>query len=98
MSVTYVKGSSPLGSLGSLTGAVGTLTGNPWLTALGTGMGAVGSMMNGNSNPQSVSTLQEALKGVLGWENPASGNIAKAAPGVGTHILDYMRKNYGGTY
>ena len=94
MSVTYVKGNSPLGSLGTLGMAVGTLTGQPWLTALGTGMSAANSMMNGNPNPQSASSFQDALKGILGWVNPASGNIAKS-DGDYSHVLDYLRKNGG---
>ena len=94
MSVTYVKGNSPLGSLGSLGMAVGTLTGQPWLTALGSGMSAANSMINGNSTPEALSSFQDALKGVLGWVNPAQGNIAKSA-GDYSHVLDYLRKNGG---
>ena len=94
MSVTYVKGNSPLGSLGSLGMAVGTLTGQPWLTALGTGMTAANSIMNGNSTPESLSSFQDALKGILGWVNPAQGSIAKPA-GDYSHVLEYLRKNGG---
>ena len=89
MSVTYVKGNSPLGSLGTLGMAVGTLTGQPWLTALGTGMSAANSMMNGNPNPQSASSFQDALKGILGWVNPAQGNIASPSP-----LKDFAKRNF----
>lgn len=96
MSVTYVKGNSPLGSLGTLGMAVGTLTGQPWLTALGSGMSAANSMINGNgyAAPQSLSAFQDALKGILGWTNPASGNIAKSA----STISDIANRVAGNSY
>ncbi len=47
MSVKYVKGSSPLGSLGTLASLGGMVTGQPWLTALGMGMNAYNTYNNG---------------------------------------------------
>lgn len=84
MSVTVLQNNgSPLGSLGTLGMALGTVTGQPWLTALGTGMKATDSLLNGNNNAQTtannIGSLQEALKGLWGWVNPASDNVAKSA-------------------
>ena len=52
-------------------------------------------MINGNysSAPQATSAFQDAIKGLWGWVNPASGNIAKS-PGDQSHILKYMRDNF----
>lgn len=84
MAVTVLKNNGgPLGSLGSFGMALGTLTGQPWLTALGTGMKATDSLLNGNNgvntNTNNIGALQEALKGLWEWVNPASDNIAKSA-------------------
>ena len=72
-----------LGTLGTLAMFGGTLTGQPWLTALGTGMSAAGKMLGGQGNmndqKQNADAFQEAIKGLWGWVNPASGNIAKSA-------------------
>ncbi|MBR0167336.1 MAG: hypothetical protein IJQ08_01550 [Synergistaceae bacterium] len=64
MSVKYVKGNSPLGSLGSIANIAGMATGQPWLSALGMGMNAYNSFSNGtyktpgfqntNSNPLNI--------------------------------------------
>ena len=89
MSVTYVKANSPLGSIGTITTAVGTLTGQPWLSALGTGMTAANSLINGNSTPEAHSSFQDALKGILGWVNPAQGNIASPSP-----LKDFAKRNF----
>ena len=86
-----------LGLLGSLAFFGGTLTGQPWLTALGTGMNAANKMINGQGNMNDMKTnqdaFQESMEGLWNLVNPASNNIAKA-PGDGSHILDYMRKNF----
>ena len=75
------KQNNSLGLLGTLAMFGGTLTGNPFLTSLGTGMNAANQMINGNysSTPQAASAFQDAIKGLWGWVNPASGNIAKSA-------------------
>lgn len=84
-----------LGTLGSLTGALGTVTGNPMLTALGTGMSAANNLFNGGGNNagnqmQNAGALQESLKGLWDWINPASaGNIAKSKAKA---ILDAANK------
>ena len=84
-----------LGTLGTLAMFGGTLLGQPWLSALGSGINAANSMINGNysSAPQATSAFQDAIKGLWGWVNPASGNIAKS-PGDQSHILKYMRDNF----
>ena len=43
MSVQYVKGSNPLGSIGTIATIAGMATGQSWLTALGYGANALGS-------------------------------------------------------
>lgn len=98
MAVQYVKNNNnPLGTLGSLAMVGGTLTGNPFLASLGTGMTAANSMINGNSNPQSVSALQEALKGIWDWTNPADGNIAKSNPNDITPAeYQALKRKWGG--
>ena len=99
MAVKYIESqkSNPLGLLGTLAMFGGTLTGNPFLTTLGTGMTAANKMINGQGNmndyKENADAFQEAMKGLWGWVNPASGSIAKSA-GDNSHILDYMRKNY----
>lgn len=67
-------GGGLLGGLGKLAGIAGMATGNPWLGALGMGMGAVNGMMNGDTQ----GAMEQVLAGILngGWQNPASGNIA----------------------
>ena len=79
MSVTVLQNNGgPLGSLGTLGIALGTVTGQPWLTALGTGIKATDNLLNPKSsvqsNKESAGTLQEALKGLWGWVNPASND------------------------
>ena len=98
MSVTYVKGNSPLGTLGTLGMAVGTLTGQPWLTALGTGMLAANKMINGKDDEDTHSAFQDALKGILdGWKNPASGSIATSNPDIMTSDeYQALKRKWGG--
>ena len=71
-------GGGLLGGLGKAAGVAGMLTGTPWLSALGLGMGAADSAMNGNG----TGALEQVLSGILngGWMNPADGNIANANP------------------
>ena len=78
MAVMYSGGGGGLlGGLGGLASIAGVLTGQPWLTAAGTGLGALGGAMNGN--PQSMGTLASSIGELLngGWINPAGQNIAK---------------------
>ena len=78
MAVQYVKENNNfLGALGGLATLGGMLTGQPWLSALGTGLGAANSIMNGNATQGDVQSLGDILKNIISWKNPASGNIAK---------------------
>ena len=68
MAVIYQQGGGGglLGGLGALASIGGVLTGQPWLSALGTG------------NAQSAGDLAGAIGGLINsWKNPVSGNIAK---------------------
>ena len=80
MATKVVKGGPGiLSNLGNLASLGGMVTGQPWLTALGTGMKATDGLING-SNLDTQSDALEKLKDVItGWKNPASGNIAKVA-------------------
>ena len=86
-----------LGLLGTLGIFGGTLLGVPALSTLGTGMVAANKLLNGQGNmndyKENASAFQDAIKGLWGWVNPASGNIAKS-PGDQSHILKYMRDNF----
>ena len=75
MSVTYVKGSSPLGSIGSIASLAGMVTGQPWLTALGMGANTATSLFNGGgySTPGFMNQNNNPLLGLGGI---FSGNIA----------------------
>ena len=81
MATKVVKGGPGiLSNLGNLATLGGMVTGQPWLTALGTGMKATDSLINGNGDTDSQTDALEKLKNVItGWKNPASGNITKVA-------------------
>ena len=81
MATKVVKGGPGiLSNLGNLATLGGMVTGQPWLTALGTGMKATDSLINGNGDTDSQTDALEKLKNVItGWKNPASGNIANVA-------------------
>ena len=81
MATKVVKGGPGiLSNLGNLAALGGMVTGQPWLTALGTGMKATDTLINGSSDADSQTDALEKLKNVItGWKNPASGNIAKTA-------------------
>lgn len=81
MATKVVKGGPGiLSNLGNFATLGGMITGQPWLTALGTGMKATDSLINGSGNADSQNDALEKLKDVItGWKNPASGNIAKVA-------------------
>ena len=73
-----------LSNIGNLASLAGTVTGQPWLTALGAGMKATDGLINGFGNGNnSTSSAEDALSKlkdtITGWKNPASGNIAKTA-------------------
>ena len=70
-------GGGLLGGLGALATIGGALTGQPWLSALGTGLNAANGMMNGGG-AQSAGSLASAIGDLVNsWKNPAGGNIAK---------------------
>ena len=93
MATKVVKGGPGiLSNLGNLAALGGMVTGQPWLTALGTGMKATDSLINGSGDTDSQTDALEKLKNVItGWKNPASGNIAKAAKIANTvsPVTDY---------
>ena len=83
MAITTVKQkNNTLGMLGTLAAIGGMATGQPWLSALGTGMRGINAMMNGDSNMETGEKTDEAFNKVLDklkniWKNPADNNIAK---------------------
>ena len=81
MATKVVKGGPGiLSNLGNLATLGGMVTGQPWLTALGMGMKATDTLINGSGDADSQTDALEKLKNVItGWKNPASGNIAKVA-------------------
>lgn len=81
MSVTTVKKkNNMLGGLGTIAQVGGLVTGQPWLTALGTGLSGLNSQMNGGggNNGDATGALSEILDGLNGaWQMLSSGNIGK---------------------
>lgn len=84
MAVIYPQGSSGgglLSGLGTLATLGGSLFGAPWLGALGTGMTAADSILNGGGAGglgNTGMTMKDILDQIAGaWKNPASGNIAQ---------------------
>ena len=84
MSVQVVKEKNNLmGALGGLATLAGAVTGQPWLSTLGAGLGTMNSALNGdNSGGNSGNgSLQDILmnfgKTIQGWFKPTDGNIAK---------------------
>ena len=83
MAVQYVQEKSGLGSLlGGLATIGGALTGQSWLSALGTGI----NMMSGNGGGGSLGGYEELGKGIKGlldqikgWANPADGSIVDSS-------------------
>ena len=98
MAVIQTGGSGPFGGWGGFATALGTLTGQPWLGAVGMGMNAVDSMYTGNSGGSgggmgNIDQMLDYMK-QAGWINPASGNIAKKNTGFNgdsTDVLQYFR-------
>ena len=82
MAVTVLeRGPGILSNLGDFATLGGMLTGQPWLTALGSGMKATDSLLygGGSSGGNSIDALGKLYEVISGWKNPASGNIAKIA-------------------
>lgn len=77
MSVQYVKGSNPFGTLGMLANIGGIVTGQPWLTALGQGMNAFGQFSNGYTSPGFQNTNNNPMNWLGGL---MAGNIATNNP------------------
>ena len=74
MAVQYVKGSRPLGNIGTIAQLGGMALGVPWVSALGMGMNAADGIINGYQTPgfqNSSSKYQDWILGGL-----TSGNIA----------------------
>lgn len=103
MSVTQVQEKNGLlGGLGMLATVAGAATGQPWLSALGTGLSTMNGAMNGGNSGQSGSgSLQEILenlgKTIGGWFKPTDGNIAKVKPETDMTPLNYAREILSGS-
>ena len=83
MAVKYVKGGNNfLGTLGGLATIGGALTGAPWLSALGTGIGMMNGQGEGGQSQGLGGSFADILNGIVcgGWYNPASGSIARKSP------------------
>ena len=81
MAVKYVEGGNNLfGTLGGLATIGGALTGAPWLSTMGTGLGMMGGY--GKKDDSNMTPFEKILNGVIcgEWYNPASGSIAKKDP------------------
>ena len=76
MSVQYVKNNT-LGSLGTIASLAGTLTGQPWLTALGTGVNAYDAISAGNGyqTPGFLNSNNGGILGSLGLGSLFSNSI-----------------------
>lgn len=92
MSVIVQQGSGPFGGLGGLASALGTITGAPWLGAVGMGMNAVDNMYTGGGQGGQSGSMDKMLDYMqqAGWFNPASGSIAKAG-GQGARNAQFMK-------
>lgn len=75
-----------LGTLGNLASLGGMMTGQPWLTALGTGMSGVDTLMNGDGTAASKDEVAkktgEAWKEIYDrmkarWKNATEDNVTK---------------------
>lgn len=73
MPVHYVKGSSPLGNIGTLAQIGGMAFGVPWVSALGMGMNAADGLINGYTTPGFQNQNNNPL---LSLGSLFSGNIA----------------------
>ena len=78
------------GGIGSLLGGLatigGALTGTPWLSALGTGIGMANGMMNGGGAAggamSGVTSMKDLLDQINGWINPASGSLVNTSKSI----------------
>ncbi len=82
MAVHYVKGSTPLGSLGTFANIAGLATGQPWLTALGMGMNAYNTYNNGTYQTPGFQNQNNNPLNIFG--GLFSGNIASKNPDMKT--------------
>lgn len=90
-------GGSTFGGFGGFASALGMLTGQPWLSAIGMGMNAIDGMTAGTaggaaSAAGSLDQMVDYMK-QAGWFNPASGSIAKtSAQNAMDNYSDLKRK------
>ena len=100
MAVIDARGNnSTFGGLGSFATALGTLTGQPWLSAIGMGMNAVDSMSAGGSGGSgggmgNIDQMLDYMK-QAGWINPASGSIANTAAQNAVQNYEDLKKKWG---
>ena len=107
MSVTYVppqqkKSNGILSGLGMLATLGGTLTGQPWLSALGTAAHGANAMMNGNDTSMDTAektsgALNEVLTGLKSvLSKPTDNNPAKSeAKNAADKISEALDTNSG---
>ena len=77
-------GGGLLGGLGAIATLGGVLTGNPFLSSLGTGLGTANNILNGGNGQggiQGGTSWSDILNNILGGLiKPTDNNIAKVAP------------------
>ena len=95
--------SGPFNGWGSALTLAGTLMGQPWLGAIGTGMNAIDSMSTGGGGQKGQQNMMGNIDQMLdymkqaGWINPASGSIAKKGIDTkGLEVLGNLRSIMGG--
>ena len=88
------KSNGILGTLGTIATLGGTLTGQPWLSALGMGMQGANAMMNGDTSTDTATKTSGALNEVLSglkdiWSTPTDDNPAKSEA---KNAMDKLKK------
>jgi len=92
---TYVtKGSSPLGTLGTLAGIAGMATGNPWLSAIGAGASALGGGSGAGGALASAIGAAGCWPGGE-WANPAAGSMVSGYDADTAIWQDMWKKKQG---
>ena len=95
------KSNGILSGLGMLATIGGTLTGQPWLSALGMAANGANAMMNGDSSTDTVTKTSGALNEVLTglksvWSKPTDNNPAKSeAKNTADKITEALGTNSG---
>ena len=107
MAVIQTQGSGPFGGTGGFAMALGMMTGQPWLGAVGMGMNAVDGMYTGGGGGSSggMGSIDQMLDYMkqAGWINPASGSIANTSAQNAVNNYEELKRkwepvNYGGGF